>query len=101
MKGGSFFMAKKWGQLVRTWITKKMDLPHDVMMDLPRITMVGQIHIYIENHRGLLTFSDKELRLLLKQGQLLIKGKAFVIKTILPEEILLEGKIDQVIYINE
>jgi hypothetical protein len=24
-----------------------------------------------------------------------------VIKTILPEEILLEGKIDQVIYINE
>jgi sporulation protein YqfC len=101
MKGGSFFMAKKWGQLVRAWMTKKMDLPHDVMMDLPRITMVGQIHIYIENHRGLLTFSDKELRLLLKQGQLLIKGKAFVIKTILPEEILLEGKIDQVIYINE
>jgi sporulation protein YqfC len=63
--------------------------------------MIGQIHIYIENHRGLLTFTDKELRLLLKQGQLLIKGKAFVIKTILPEEILLEGKIDQVIYIKE
>jgi sporulation protein YqfC len=63
--------------------------------------MVGQIHVYIENHRGLLVFTDKELRLLLKQGQLLIKGKSFVIKTILPEEILLEGKIDQVIYIND
>lgn len=94
-------MAKKWGQIVRSWVTKNMDLPHDVMMDLPRITMVGQIHIYIENHRGLLTFTDKEIRLLLKQGQLLVKGKAFVIKTILPEEILLEGKIDQVIYIND
>jgi sporulation protein YqfC len=82
-------------------MTEKMDLPQDVMMDLPRITMIGQIHIYIENHRGLLAFSDKELRLLLKQGQLLVKGKGFVIKTILPEEILLEGKIDQVIYINE
>jgi sporulation protein YqfC len=101
MKGGSFFMAKKWGQRVRNWMAKTMDLPQDVMMDLPRITMIGQIHIYIENHRGLLTFTDKELRLLLKQGQLLIKGKAFVIKTILPEEILLEGKIDQVIYIKE
>jgi sporulation protein YqfC len=101
MKGGSFFMAKKWGQRVRNWMAKKMDLPQDVMMDLPRITMIGQIHIYIENHRGLLTFTDKELRLLLKQGHLLIKGKAFVIKTILPEEILLEGKIDQVIYIKE
>lgn len=94
-------MAKKWSQRIRSWMAKKMDLPQDVMMDLPRITMIGQIHIYIENHRGLLTFTDKELRLLLKNGQLLIKGKTFVIKTILPEEILLEGKIEQVIYINE
>lgn len=94
-------MAKKWGQRIRHWMVKKMDLPQDVMMDLPRITMIGQIHIYIENHRGLLTFTDKELRLLLKRGQLLIKGKSFVIKTILPEEILLEGKIDQVIYIKD
>lgn len=101
MKGGSFFMAKKLGQFIRKWMTNNLELPEDVTMDLPRITMIGQIHIYIENHRGLLSFSDQELRLLLKQGQLLIKGKAFVIKTILPEEILLEGKIDQVIYIAE
>ncbi len=94
-------MAKKLGQFIRKWMTTNLELPHDVMMDLPRITMIGQIHIYIENHRGLLSFSDKELRLLLKQGQLLIKGNAFVIKTILPEEILLEGKIDQVTYISE
>ncbi|CAM3811869.1 sporulation protein YqfC [Mesobacillus zeae] len=94
-------MAKKWGQRIRNWMTQKMDLPQDVMMDLPRVTMIGQIHIYIENHRGLLAFSDRELRLLLKQGQLIVKGKAFVIKTIMPEEILLEGKIDQVIYIND
>ncbi|WP_077214018.1 sporulation protein YqfC [Bacillus dakarensis] len=94
-------MAKKWGQQIKSWMTKQMELPQDVMMDLPRITMVGQLHIYIENHRGLIAFSDKELRLLLKQGQLLVKGKAFVIKTILPEEILLEGKIEQVIYLND
>ncbi|QQZ10825.1 sporulation protein YqfC [Heyndrickxia vini] len=94
-------MAKNWSRILRSWMTNKMELPQDVMMDLPRITMIGQIHIYIENHRGLLTFSDREVRLLLKQGQLLIKGQSFVIKTILPEEILLEGKIDEVIYLNE
>ena len=86
---------------MNNWLTQNMELPADVMMDLPRITMIGQIHIYIENHRGLLTFSDTELRLLLKQGQLLVKGENFVIKTILPEEILLEGKIHQVIYLSE
>jgi sporulation protein YqfC len=94
-------MVKKWRQQMKRWITDKLELPADIVMDLPRITMVGQIHIYIENHRGLLTFSDRELRLLLKQGQLLVRGEKFVIKTILPEEILLEGKISQVIYIDE
>lgn len=100
MKGGLFFMANKWRYHLARWMTKTIELPPDVMMDLPRITMVGQLHIYIENHRGLLTFTDTELRLLLKQGQLLIKGEAFVIKTILPEEILLEGKINQVLYLD-
>ncbi len=63
--------------------------------------MIGQIHIYIENHKGLLLFSDDEVRILLKQGQLLIKGKGFVIKMILPEELLLEGKIIEVTYIDQ
>lgn len=92
---------KKMRQQMRNWMTKQMQLPADVMMDLPRITMIGQLHIYIENHRGVLRFSNQELRLLLKQGQLLIKGDHFVIKTILPEELLLEGRIDQVIYLDE
>lgn len=87
--------------MVRRWMTDKMELPADVTMDLPRITMIGQLHIYIENHRGVLKFTNIELRLLLEQGQLIIKGNNFVIKTILPEELLLEGTIEQVIYINE
>jgi sporulation protein YqfC len=94
-------MARNWGKKMKQLMTKTMDLPQDVMMDLPRITMIGQLHIYIENHRGLLAFSDSEVRLMLKNGQLLIKGTSFVIKTILPEEIMLEGKIDKVYFINE
>lgn len=86
---------------VRRWMTDKMELPADVTMNLPRITMIGQLHIYIENHRGVLKFTSAELRLLLEQGQLIVKGSNFVIKTILPEELLLEGTIEQVIYINE
>lgn len=92
---------KRMRQQLKNWMTKQMQLPADVMMDLPRITMIGQLHIYIENHRGVLRFSNQELRILLKQGQLLIKGDHFVIKTILPEELLLEGRIDQVLYIDD
>ncbi|MFS0644138.1 sporulation protein YqfC [Siminovitchia sp. 179-K 8D1 HS] len=94
-------MPNKMTDRFRKWMTNKMELPPDVLMDLPRVTIIGQIHIYIENHKGLLAFSDRELRLLLKQGQLLIKGKSFVIKTILPEEILLEGRIEEVLYLKQ
>ena len=90
---------KKLEQM-KNWLTKQIDLPVDVLMDLPRITLVGQVHIYIENHQGLLVFSDKEVRLLLKHGQLLIKGQSFVIKTILPEELLLDGIIAQVMFLE-
>ena len=50
------------------------------MMDLPRITMVGRLHIYIENHRGLLLFSEEEVRLMLKQGQCIISGKTWSLR---------------------
>lgn len=92
---------KKLKARVSRWMANKLELPEDVMMDLPRITMIGQLHIYIENHRGILKFSDNELRLLLKQGQLLVKGEHFVLKTMLPEEILLEGKINEVKYLEK
>ncbi|MEH7426043.1 sporulation protein YqfC, partial [Priestia megaterium] len=75
-------MSKKWRHQMKRWMTKTMELPADVLMDLPRITLVGQIHIYIENHKGLLAFSDTEIRVLLKQGQMLIRGEGLVIKVI-------------------
>ena len=86
---------------MKRWMTKTMELPADVLMDLPRITLVGQIHIYIENHKGLLAFSDTEILVLLKQGQMLIRGEGLVIKVILPEELVLEGKINQVLYLEQ
>ncbi len=94
-------MSKNWRRKIRRWLTQQLELPEDVMMDVPRITMVGQLHIYIENHKGLLSFSDMEFRVLLTHGQLLVKGEDFTIKAILPDELILEGKIHQVTYINE
>ncbi|HWO77688.1 MAG TPA: sporulation protein YqfC [Bacillus sp. (in: firmicutes)] len=93
-------MARKLKAALRNLLTTKLDLPPDVMMDLPRITMIGQLHLYIENHKGLLSFAENEIRVLLDNGQLLIKGKGLVIKAILPEEILLEGRISQVSYLD-
>lgn len=91
----------KWQEKLKRWLIKKTELPADALLDLPRVTMIGQIHIYIENYKGVVHFSNEELRLALKKGQQMkVNGEDFVIKTILPEELLLEGKIRKVEYID-
>lgn len=90
---------KKIQQRLRPWLVKYLSLPSDVVMELPRITIIGQLHVYIENHKGLAVFTDSELRLKTTKGYIQIKGSSFVLKMMLPEEILLEGKVTDVRFI--
>ncbi|UOQ93777.1 sporulation protein YqfC [Halobacillus shinanisalinarum] len=91
----------KWQKQLRSWVGRYFDLPSDVMLDLPRITTIGSIHAYIENHTGLLHFSDQEVRLKYRDGHISIKGKELRIKMMLKEELLLEGTLDTVEFFTE
>lgn len=90
---------KKWHRFLRLWLTKYLALPSDVIFDLPRITVIGQIHVYIENHQGIAVYSDTELKLKAQHGFIQIFGSSFVIKMMYPEEILLEGNITDIKFI--
>ena len=90
----------KWRYRIKQWVGRRFDLPNDVMLDLPRITMIGHLHAYIENHQGLITFSDKEILLRMNKGFIKIKGEKIVLKTMLKEEIIVEGKIMDIQYIE-
>ena len=63
-------------------------------LELPRITMIGDIHVYIENHHGIVRFTANEIILNISNGYLNIKGTELVIKMLLSSEILIEGKIN-------
>ncbi len=89
---------RKLRRRLSKWAAGVMDLPQDVVFDLPRITMIGDMQLYIENHRGVLHFSGEELRLSLSKGTLQVTGSELAIRAILPEEVLVEGKIQGVRY---
>ena len=91
----------KWQQRVRNLMVNYLALPSEVILELPRITIIGQIHVYIENHQRLVTYSDTELKLKIKQGFVQINGSSFVLKMMLPEEILLEGNIAEVKFLPD
>ncbi|SEN56545.1 sporulation protein YqfC [Amphibacillus marinus] len=82
---------------LRSFINKRakttIGMTMDMQIKLPRITMIGDLHVYIENHRGILRFTADEIELNVSGGTLLINGEELVIKMLLSEEILIEGMI--------
>jgi sporulation protein YqfC len=79
--------------------SQMLDLPQDVTSDLPRVTMIGNVQLYIENHRGVQHVSSELLRLGLSQGKLEVHGKELVIRVIYPEEVYIEGIVHELKYI--
>lgn len=88
-------MKKIKQKLIETF-SRSFELPSEVTLKLPRITLIGSIHAYIENHYGLVIFSNEKLVLNVYQGRVHITGKNFVLKMMLEHEILLEGDIADV-----
>lgn len=69
------------------------DLPGDVVLDVARITLVGDVQMAVENHRGLLEYNPDRVVMGVPGGHLVVTGTELVIGTITPEEIILMGKI--------
>lgn len=78
---------------LRKWTSEALDLPQDILLDMPRVTLIGSRQLHIENHRGVLSFTPEELLLALSRGQLRVGGSGLVIRSIMSEEISVEGEI--------
>lgn len=92
---------RRLGRKLRKLTSTILDLPQDVTFDMPRVTLIGNVQLYIENYRGVLHFSSERLRLSLTAGELEVLGKELVIRAILSEEVLVEGTISDVKYISQ
>ena len=88
------------GRRLRGWTNGVLDLPQDLLQDMPRITLIGNKELYIENHCGVLYFSSEQLKLALAKGALEITGQGLVIRNILGQELAVEGVIGEISYIE-
>ena len=91
-------MRASWRQRVKKMAADMLDVPKDSILDVPRITLIGGLQVYVENYRGVLEFRDDLLRLALTQGELQVIGKELVVKTIFPTEVVIEGHISGIQY---
>lgn len=75
-----------------------LDLPSDLMMDLPKITLVGDLQVIVENHRGIMVYTTELVKVNTNIGELSVTGRGLTLRNILPDEIMVEGKITGVYY---
>lgn len=70
---------RRAGEDLKTSAARFFDLPADVVLDLPRLTLVGGAELEIENHRGLVRFSPDGVVVAFRGGELEITGSGITV----------------------
>lgn len=75
-----------------------LEIPQDIVLDLPRITMLGNQQLLVENHKGIIEYTPFLVRIKLNQGELTILGKNLMLSNLQLEQILVEGIVGEIKY---
>lgn len=92
-------MSKRREAISRA-VADLLEIPKDLALDLPRITMVGKNELGIENHRGIIEYTPQCLRVNLNRGYLEIEGEMMEISVLMPEELVIIGEIHSLRFLD-
>ncbi len=79
-------------------IGRLLELPRDAVLQLPRISLFGNLQCCVENHHGILQYTPEQIGLQAGKYRVYIQGQDLVITSLSAEVIYIEGKIGQVRY---
>ena len=81
-------------------LVDKLEMPKEIVLDVPRITVIGRNEITIENHKGILIFEKNEIKIKTSLEPLTIKGNSFEILYIAASTITIKGYFDSIEYVR-
>ena len=82
----------------REILVEKLELPKDVILNLPKITIIGDEEITIENHKGIILFERNIIKINTKVKVIDIEGENFEILYIGDSTITISGKFKSISY---
>jgi len=86
--------GKRWQKVAADFF----ELPHEIILNLPRLTVIGKTQCLLENHRGVIEYTAEQVRVAVNDGEIVIYGENLVIRCLASEEITVDGKISSVHY---
>ena len=82
----------------REILVEKLELPKDVILNIPKITIIGDEEITIENHKGIILFERNIIKINTKVKVIDIEGENFEILYIGDSTITISGKFKSISY---
>ena len=71
----------------------RLDLPAEVVAGAPKVTVTGASRVLVENHRGLLAYSDTEVAVDGGSTRVLVRGDGLLLRAMDREMLLVTGTI--------
>ena len=90
----------KVNQNIKKKLVNTLELPKEIIFNLPLITIVGNEEINIENYKGVIEYSPEKIRINTECGVLKINGEKLSFKQITAENIIVTGVIQKLEYIS-
>ncbi|ABO50996.1 protein of unknown function DUF1429 [Desulforamulus reducens MI-1] len=81
-------------------ISDFFEIPSDIMFDLPKIVLVGNLQVFIENHRGIVEYTTEKVRIKVGEGEVGISGANLLLRNIKTDEICVEGQIKSLTFLQ-
>ncbi len=85
-------MNKNRKQLTNKFV-HTLDLPQDLFLGLPNISLCGNTEIYISNHHGILSYDENLACVLVKDYQIQIIGTGLYLSSYTKDDLTIRGYI--------
>ncbi|AEJ38906.1 protein of unknown function DUF1429 [Sulfobacillus acidophilus TPY] len=79
-------------------MTEILEIPPEVLVNVPRVEVVGHLQFRVENHRGIVHYHPHRVVVRLPDGQLIVAGRDLVIGWIDHQEILVTGQVRSLVF---
>lgn len=79
-------------------ITENLQLPKEVILNYPKLTVLGKKDISVENIIGIIEFTDKIIRLNTETHILNIYGCGLEIMSLSLDEVIIKGSIEKILF---
>jgi sporulation protein YqfC len=78
---------------IKEKFTEMLELPKEIVLDMPKLTMLGNGDLVVENYKGIIEYEENIIRINTTSGIIKITGSKLYIKEITSENIVIYGCI--------